>query len=355
MKYIPELDGLRALSVLGVLFFHLKVVGFSLGWVGVNFFFVISGFLITRILLDAKAKPYYFRNFYARRALRIFPIYYLSLALVAVIAAIAGQSLGDGWAYLFYLQNFLLGFGNWQVNFPAIFNHTWSLAIEEQFYLLWPVVVYLLSGRQLKLACVLLFVGAFISRAALYFWTGNPNLQFTLLPTQLDALAAGALLAVFASEDAPALKSIVYWSRAAMLVSGIGLIVLVMYTGYSSYWEPGGWADTKPNLALFSLLALFFAGVIAHVSFSNGRLSAFLRLPWLTGIGKISYGIYVYHYLIFGMMAFVLGESGLDDKNNLPLTVFVAILKLGLTLFVAQISWRWFESPILVMKERFVG
>src|SRR5436309_3302352 len=108
-KYIPELDGLRALAIIAVILFHLNIPGFGLGWAGVNLFFVISGFLITGILLDAKETPNYFRNFYVRRALRIFPIYYLSLLALAAAAPIFKWKLDDLPYFLLYVQNYILG------------------------------------------------------------------------------------------------------------------------------------------------------------------------------------------------------------------------------------------------------
>ena len=150
--HLPGLDGLRAIAIGTVFGFHLGLPGMSLGWVGVQLFFVISGFLITGILLRSRERPFYFRNFYVRRTLRIFPIYYVLIALYFVTAGVQGD-----WAtvkllpyYLTYTQSYPQ-LATRYVCAPML-GHTWTLAIEEQFYLLWPLAIYLVRGRRLFVA-----------------------------------------------------------------------------------------------------------------------------------------------------------------------------------------------------------
>ncbi len=351
-KYIPQLDGLRAIAIIGVMLFHHQIPGFNIGWAGVNLFFVISGFLITGILLDSKTNPHYFRNFYARRFLRIFPIYYLGLALVIVIALISHWRIGDTWYYLFYIQNHHLALTNWKVNFPPLLDHTWSLAIEEQFYILWPLIVYMLDVKKLKIVTILLYILALVTRSILLFSTDNLNLQFMLLPTQVDALAAGAFLAIIVRERNNR-HQLSTWSLGILIISGISLIALVLRTGYASYWSTTGWANTRSNLVLFSLMAVFFASLISTSIFSSSALGSVLGLSWLRGIGKISYGLYLYHYPIF-ILGDILLIRNLNGKPGTLYSFAYMILTIGLTFLLASLSWKWFEAPILKYKDRFL-
>jgi peptidoglycan/LPS O-acetylase OafA/YrhL len=350
-KYIPQLDGLRAIAIISVMLFHQHVLGFNLGWAGVQLFFVLSGFLITGILLETKDNPRYFRNFYFRRFIRIFPVYYLGLAAVVVIARLSGWGIEDVWYYILYIQNHHLALNSWRVGFPAMFDHTWSLAIEEQFYILWPLIVYMLDVRKLKIATVLLFIFAILSRVVLFFATHNPFLQYMLLPTQVDTLAAGAFLAIIVREG-DAWRRWSVWNGVAMLVSGVCILVLVMYTGYDAYWYPVEWANSKPNLILISLMAVFFASLIFSSIFSNSVSKSVLELPWLIHIGKISYGLYLFHYPIFVLFNLM----PLETINGEPGTLYhlvEIVLTFSLTYLLALASWKWFESPLLKYKDRY--
>lgn len=132
---------MRAYAAFGVLAFHLNIPLFKYGWIGVNAFFMLSGFLITNILLESVDSENFFKTFYARRALRIFPIYYLALSFVVAYAIFGNKSIEDLNYYIFYVQNYKLAWNNWNIDFPPLFNHTWSLALEEQFYLVFPALL----------------------------------------------------------------------------------------------------------------------------------------------------------------------------------------------------------------------
>jgi peptidoglycan/LPS O-acetylase OafA/YrhL len=191
-KHIPQLDGMRGLAILLVLFAHsaiafTRVPAFrwieNYGNLGVQLFFVLSGFLITRILLDTKDTPHFFRNFFVRRALRIYPLYYVLLGFV-VFSGLVHQHGVRWWPYILYLSNIIYGAGTE----PSPLGPVWSLAVEEQFYLVWPFVVSVVSRRGLERLCVAMIVGAVGLRL-----TGVMQFHNTLV--QLDALAAGALVA----------------------------------------------------------------------------------------------------------------------------------------------------------------
>src|SRR5687767_5633954 len=217
--FVPALDGVRGFAILLVLVLHFSAYGHELprsgllidqlyyrvaaaGWIGVDLFFVLSGFLITGILYDAKGSPHYFRNFYIRRTLRIFPLYYGALILFLVIFPLLWPNHGglrsmqnDGWWYWTYLSNLKIARDGWP-QFGAI-GHFWSLAVEEQFYLIWPLLVLALNRRQLQITCVLCLIAALAVRVVLNAQGNNPA-AFVLTPARLDALAVGAYLALAA-------------------------------------------------------------------------------------------------------------------------------------------------------------
>src|SRR5882757_6155467 len=219
--HLPALDGVRGLAVLMVLVFHFvgntlpttgverAIVGVTnYGSYGVELFFVLSGFLITGILYDAHNKPHYFRNFYMRRLLRIFPLYYGVLALVFFVAPLISLLRGpaldylvdrQAWAWLYAVNIYIAKDGDWSFSY---LEHFWSLAIEEHFYLFWPLVIFLLARRPRALIAVSLAtaLGAMLARligslVGVSWWT-----TYVLTPFRLDGLALGALLAVMARQ-----------------------------------------------------------------------------------------------------------------------------------------------------------
>lgn len=354
-KYIPELDGLRAFAVLAVLAYHLNLKGFSLGWTGVLLFFVLSGFLITGILLDSKDRPGYFRNFYLRRALRIFPIYYLALGTVAVVAVWQRENLADLGYYLTYTQNYLLGFTNFTADFPTMFNHSWSLAVEEQFYLLWPAAVLLLDRRKLKVAIPAMLVIGVASRAAALFALHNPDVVptviYTSLPTQLDSLAVGAGLAVLVRSGARP-ETLARRALWVCVLVGAALFWLIDTTGVSNYWHVSGWATHLDNLPMPTLTALFWGALLAFVVLGNSLLSSVLRWGFLRQIGKISYGIYIYHFPVYVLVDSYLSPY-LPHGDSLPVQSLVPLAKVAITCLMALASWHLVESPLLRLKKKF--
>ena len=209
------------------------------GWAGVDLFFVLSGFLITGILLDTKGAPRFFRTFYARRFLRIFPLYYGFLAIAFWVAPLLDPSLGvvplsaQGW-YWAYLSNVQLALaGAWQK--PVWIGHFWSLAIEEQFYLVWPFLVYATSAKNLVRVCIALIVAALLTRVALVA-TGHGFATYVLTPCRTDALATGALIA-----------ALMRTGVAGEAIARGGRVVAVWAAPWCSVSEPGGTACTRPT------------------------------------------------------------------------------------------------------------
>ena len=214
--HLPALDGIRGLAILMVMVYHLTLLPgdagvdriwaavAAFGWAGVDLFFVLSGFLITGILWEARGGPpgAYFRNFYARRTLRIFPLYYAVMVLLLVVlprlphpqAARYGAVGGEQVWYWTYLSNFAIGLRHeWNLGSLDV---SWSLAIEEQFYLVWPAVVLLLGRRALMGFCAAVVAAAVLCRTALTLSGGHPIAISVLTPCRMDALAVGAFLAL---------------------------------------------------------------------------------------------------------------------------------------------------------------
>ncbi len=341
-SYIPELQGLRGLAVLGVVIYHChpRLAGTWLyyaslwGWAGVNLFFVLSGFLITSILIEFRDKPHYFRNFYARRALRIWPVYILVLVVCYANAPwFIGHSVGDAvrtapwWAYLLFLQNLF------HLTLPPAIGQTWSLAIEEQYYFVWAPVVRFLR-RPWMLAVVL---GAILVECPWlrmhHFWWLNPT--HTLI--HLDGIAIGSLIAL-------GLYTL-SWNRRTWIA--LGLAGLVLGT-VATFTIAGGTAF------LDSALALAFAGAVLFSIATTGSKTlphaVLLSRGPLAFYGRISYGLYMIHigvFIFFGWFDLRMDPYG--TAGNLAVVAF----RLFAATAFATLLWYGFESQILKLKRHF--
>jgi peptidoglycan/LPS O-acetylase OafA/YrhL len=340
-SYIPELQGLRGLAVLSVVFYHChpRLVGTPFhyaslwGWVGVNLFFVLSGFLITSILLEAREKPHYIRNFYGRRALRIWPVYVLVLIAVYLnapwfIGPTISQAIKSApWlAYIFFVQNLF------HLALPPAIGPTWSLAIEEQYYFLWAPTVRFLR-RPWMLAAVLtaaLIISPLLRLANLHWM----NLTHTLI--HLDGIALGSLLAL-------GLFTLPL-SRRLWLWMGLGGMVL-------GFWAAATIAGGTAFLD--SALALAFAGaVLAAIASTGARnpLNAALRRGPLAFYGRISYGLYMIHIAIFIYFGWFDARM---DRYGIPGNLAVVVFRIAASTAAATVLWYAFESQILKLKRYF--
>jgi peptidoglycan/LPS O-acetylase OafA/YrhL len=368
--YIPAFDGLRAVAILLVLFRHTTVMGPSgwletplinladLGWMGVDLFFVLSGFLITGILLETKTDPHYFRTFYTRRFLRIFPLYYAYIAFVMLLvpSIAAGLDLEwpyhvneDGWWFWLYLSNVYYSIGG-QAHSGALMV-TWSLAVEEQFYLLWPAVVLLCTERTLRRICVGLIIGAFVLRSMLVYGGASVFSAYSLLPCRMDTLAMGALLALFARGPISTLHS----RRVAKATVSVGVLVILAIwitqdtPNYSNPW----YLTVGFSAIAFSFGALLWLVLTAS---PERRTVRFLCTRPMLFIGKVSYGIYLNHTLIIGpMQRFVLDPTASTVMwgSHLAAQVSFMVLCLASSFAIAWLSWNVFEKHILKLKRLF--
>ncbi|HEX6880865.1 MAG TPA: acyltransferase [Terriglobales bacterium] len=342
--YIPELDGLRGLAIGAVLLYHCheKLMSSHLdhiargGWAGVNLFFVLSGFLITGIIVDSRNDPYFFRNFYARRGLRIWPVYFLVLLLVYFVVPFAFGNFwwalhefrsAPWWHYLLFVQNLLF------YPMPGTIGPTWSLAIEEQYYVFWaPIARFMRNTALLPMLVAVFLVSPFIRLANTGFLTPAHTL------THLDGLAIGSMIALAYRTYQPTIRT--WWSLAACgLAMGAGGVVLAHYRG-------SAFTDT--------LFALGFGGMLIAALLVSGRntwYGRFLTFSPLKYLGKVSYGLYLIHILCFVVIgAFDLKMAQYGMWGDLA----VVAVRMVLSILAATALWYGFERPILRLKKFFM-
>jgi peptidoglycan/LPS O-acetylase OafA/YrhL len=363
--HVPALDGLRGVAVLAVLVFHLAHIDGEGGWVervllgatragwaGVDLFFVLSGFLITGILLDARGGEGYFRTFFARRVLRIFPLHYAYLAVLFLLLPLLVPAFDvgpghPGWLWS-YLGNVLFAReGGFQASPWAA--HFWSLAVEEQFYLAWPLVVWALPPRRLAVACLGIVAGAFALRFSIHQTTYNATAAYVLTPARMDALALGALVAVAARVPG-------WWPRARRAAPWV---LGASSAAVAAVWIRQGalfGGDPVAQVWAFGPLAAGFAAVLVlAVDGRSAGLARPLASPALRTAGKYSYGLYVLHYPIFlGLEAAGLTAgrlAGLAGSRLLGIAGFTAIAGAA-TFGAALLSWHLVERPFLRLKDR---
>jgi peptidoglycan/LPS O-acetylase OafA/YrhL len=340
----------------------------GLGWAGVDLFFVLSGFLITGILYDSRMSPRYFRVFYGRRTVRIFPLYYAALAVFFVaipfvltharvpVSATMRNSMhtgGMGNAFAWsYLVNWYVGWKGWDA-IPHPIQHFWSLAIEEQFYLVWPLLVLQLTRHRLMQVCGFLVVLAFVLRGALYA-VHLPVAAYTWTLCRTDSLAVGAMVAL-CLRDAEDWRKLLKWAQWLALPS-LGVFLLVRFVSVHGTAGPG--ASPMWLMGTFStgLGAIFFGACLA-LALSVSQEHAVRRMlgsGFLRFFGKYSYCLYVVHLPLIAFFA----KAGFNTERLAPklhhsqlLAVLVVnAVGFGISIAVAYASWHLYEKQWLKLK-----
>ncbi|HEY4884800.1 MAG TPA: acyltransferase [Myxococcales bacterium] len=366
--HLPGLDGVRGFAILMVMGVHfvgdvtprnfgerLAVKLGNYGVLGVDVFFVLSGFLITGLLLDAKGESHYFRNFYARRTLRIFPLYYFVLALLFLVLpsvaalppALEESRVHQAWLWTYTANFYIAAKASWALPYVS---HFWSLAIEEHFYLLWPLVVFSFRRETLERICLGVIVAALALRVGLSL-LGTSELSISVLtPCRVDTLCVGALLAAMARRDEGVAPLVRRSGQAALAIGAVTLLVSAFC------------AATRMGLAVLhpirgTLFAMFF-GALTLISLRRSEESLAARTfqsSWLRTFGKYSYGLYVYH----GVLSFHMLEWGVVDRleallGSHPLAIAAqTVLGVGASLLISVLSYELFEKRFLVLKKLF--
>lgn len=347
MRYNPALDGLRAYAVGLVLLAHLPAIqgfdpsfavktiasGMRAGYLGVDIFFVLSGFLVTSILLeDRRRNRYSFARFYAKRTLRIFPIFYLSVVFCTLAFAMPRAEIISN---ALYVSNYYYAFED----SPSPLRHTWSLSVEEQFYILWPLVLFLIPIRRIgSVLLVAIPAVVLMSLVAAYFLVGEEHFgQFVTrgVMFRILSLGAGGILAFYVSK--------LQTAQIGMIV-GAGLIGLAGHV-ISLFLDT--YARSMLGLFSMSLLAIsiFCIAYVGHER-RHGWARILLESRPVVYLGRISYGIYLYHFIIL----YILDARGSDNPEGVSLVTWLTFIILAIA--VPALSFRFIESPLLEIKER---
>ncbi len=354
---VSELDGLRGIAILLVLLFHFTPAHgplfffahvFQTGWIGVDLFFVLSGYLITGILLDTAGRPHYYRNFIVRRSLRIFPLYYACLALYGFLTFFPGPirwhdyfGVGGASWYLFYLGN-VKAFVQNAYPGAAILTPLWSLQVEEQFYLTFPFVVLAASRKRLAAILMASVVMALLLRLVLTIALPENKLgTYLLMPCRMDALAMGGLIAIAQREAPHWLKG--RWVGWLTAICGATFVLVCLFFTVTP------WSAMMRTIG-FSAADLAFAGVVVLLISSRHRwLLSICRWRWLVWLGTISYGLYLLHIPALTVTRrWITPWLGITPEGSLQLFVSMAV-----AIAAASLSWILFESQILRLKDRF--
>lgn len=323
MKRIPQLDGVRALAILAVFFHH--AFRLKLMWMGVDLFFVLSGFLITGVLLNAKHRSLggFFAHFYSRRARRILAPYLLWLAVASLFFGVAWIK---HWYLYILLTNLLLPL---HIQRPIAFDPLWSLAVEEQFYLVWPFAVYFLDERRLRWLAIALIAAAPVLRGAVHFSQHWPI--YTLTPFRMDLLAAGALLWLERERSNQGIRR--WGAPVGMALAASGLAGLAILAHFH--------ISTDGNTRIGNAF-IYESSLLICVGFMLYALAAhwvgWLRMRPMTYIGQISYTMYLIHLGVLTLMPASISR------------VASAALALCITIVYAAVSWHVMESRLLGRK-----
>ena len=358
--YHPELDGLRFFAFLFVFVLHglphepgpwmrLGIAEGATRWLvsavmagqfGVDLFFTLSSYLITELLIREwhKRGGIDVRSFYIRRALRIWPLYFVFLGLTILIVP---YFLPSEYLAPIHIAAFLLFSGNWTIAVtgfpPSVASPLWSVSIEEQFYILWPLAISKLGLRRIVPVALGLIAFASFARVVLVLLRASNHVHWTVTFTRLEPIALGALLAVWLRGGALGLPR-----GARPLLFAIGLAGWVIGLRFN----PGG----PGNLVLYPLVAAGAAMMLLATLRDDAR-ATFLASPTMTYLGRISYGLYVYHFLAIKLLLHWIGPAATED----PLLALLVLPSgaLAMTVALAALSYRYIETPFLNLKRRF--
>jgi peptidoglycan/LPS O-acetylase OafA/YrhL len=350
--YYPALDGIRGLAILLVVVYHNFgfINYFFFGWLGVDLFFVLSGFLITDILLKTVGKKKYLSNFYLRRILRIFPLYYLCLVIFLLVLPKLDLHLNlsyyvknQVWLWT-YLQNWLYIFRD--PNQTNTLNHLWSLAVEEQFYLVWPLIILVIRKPGFLLLFICLVLMAVVG-LRLWIWTNHiADLAYFNLYTfsRIDGICIGCIVALLQRVNKGFLNRYTYL-----------IVIFFAILNFIFFFINREYDFTFPYLALigYTTFAMIFGLLVNEaVTGSAKMIGLIFNNRILKFFGKISYGFYIFHWPVYLMVKPAL-TSWAETFTMSPFTpILVAVIATLLAVMISVISYRYFETYFLKMKPK---
>lgn len=354
LEHIPTLDGLRAIAILMVVVYHYFFaivspefiniyfrVYTSWWWAGVDLFFVLSGFLIGRILINVKESENYFKVFYTRRFFRIFPAYYLILGLLILFLLTPFDSLLPWlteplhplYSYALYIQNFFQGAAH--DTGARWLGVTWSLAIEEQFYLILPLIIFFLPTRFIPALCLVGIVAAPIVR-----YSFDDLNAYVLLPSRMDSLLTGVFLGWLHLQGKAKIKY-----QYLLTFSLVVLVIIQLLVNRSDFEKTGGVLN-------HSMLAVFFGAVLLMAINAKGILEKALTIKPLIHIGRISYMMYLTHQIFNGLFHGFYKNGAAPSIENIT-DVTLTLLAFATCVIFCTLSFIYFEKPIINIGHRF--
>lgn len=369
LRYIIELDGLRGIAILLVMIYHFSTYKFithnvldraithifKTGWIGVILFFVLSGFLITSILLNSKNSDHYFSTFYIKRLLRIFPLYYLYLALVFFVIyplffdhassveqskmVVAKDAQVWFWFYLANIKEFISG-----TFFGGSVSHLWSLSIEEQFYVVWPIIVLFFPVKNLKFLSIVLVIIAVILRIVFYFKGISPGLIYSFTLTRMDSIIMGALVAIIVYQG-----TVIKYNRVKIIFIIFTLLSIGML--YSLGKRAGSHAIIYT--IGFSIIGIAFALLVTLLQSPTPFLFRYLfSNKILVFFGKYSYALYLIHPFVKQLVTRYLPIPGTSLGSIFPIGLFFIVICFCVSITFALLSWNLYEKWFLKLKKR---
>ncbi|HTA40618.1 MAG TPA: acyltransferase [Candidatus Acidoferrales bacterium] len=363
-RTFEALDGIRGIAVLAVMLSHFErflpavsvlvplKIAFTFGWTGVDLFFALSGFLITGILMQTRTAVNYFQSFYARRFLRIFPIYYATLIVVFAVAAFVPSipnvpPPSERWLYFAYLENWI---PLWTGTFPPnVVGHFWSLAVEEQFYIVWPLCVLMLTPRGVLRTAIGLCVAALALRCVWVAHSGPSEALMLGTVTRMDSLLVGTIAAVlFTGIGGPGARK--HLTAIGLTALGLWIAGIVVTTWHASPTASFGFVSTVG----YTIFAIACGALVLGAAVGDGGrgfVQRVFRNGALMRVGKYSYGMYVYHVPMLGICELLVWRHLPPAATQNPLLAVAYVAFLGIATFgVAAVSYELVERRLLALK-----
>lgn len=358
-RYVPCLEGIRGYGFLLVFCGHyfwpeqlahpgtlrLKFLTslWSLGLFAVPTFFVLSGYLIGGILYDTRNREGYFKVFYTRRILRVFPVYYVTLLAIGCFYAIRGIVPNQYfWQHFFYIQNLLPDYAKPHGG-PVTMIHFWSLAVEEQFYLLWPLIVWLCPDRRKLIGIASAFIAcSFGIRLAAPLFSSSPEPILYFTPTRVDAILLGVVLALIRHDAIfDRIKPVAKW----IVLAGVATVILL------ANWKGQAWSRTYRGediwIPLVNVVALV---IVIAVMEENSLLNRACSQRWICWLGSLSYSLYVFHFTFYHFFVDTLTPHLALHMRQSFAVLTSGSLAFALTLLLSILSARLIEGPIMNLK-----